>query len=313
MNTNIPVMASIQSRKSLNNDTVYYRIAVSDADTDNLPSYHGIGSDTRNIAPDFLTPFQGKDENPATAFMNFHPGQFVQLSVPGVGEMPISYCGIPSTDGSIELCVRNVGRVSIALSRLPIGSRVGVRGPLGHGFPLEEYAGRNILLIAGGVGIAPIRSLLLALLYNRDQYGSLTLLHGAREVKALLFSDELQQYCEQGWLKVSSAVDCLDNDGTGGVYPVCRLGLLPTLIDEFRLDPETTIAALCAPPAAYPSLIAKLRQQRLGDDRIHLSLERQMKCGVGRCGHCAVGSLLCCVDGPVFSLSQLSTREGVVL
>lgn len=241
---------------------------------------------------------------------SFQPGQFLELSLPGVGEVPISYCGIPSSDGSIELCIRHVGHVTLPLKTVVPGDAVAVRGPFGRGFPLSMYSGQDLLLIAGGLGMAPLRSLLLALLKQREAWGRLTVLFGAREIQALLFADELLELQTRGDIELRLAVDrreeCLDEP------PGCREALLPALLEQLVVDPNRTCAAICGPPVVYPHLLAGLRWLGLPDGRIHLSLERRMKCGVGRCGHCAVGTRLCCVDGPVFSSAELAGIEGAL-
>ncbi|NTW99381.1 MAG: oxidoreductase, partial [Geobacteraceae bacterium] len=241
---------------------------------------------------------------------SFLPGQFLVLSLPGVGEIPVSYCGSPSTDGSIELCIRHVGHVTSSLKAAAPGEAVGVRGPFGRGFPLSAYSGRDILLIAGGLGMAPLRSLLLALLEQRGLFGRVILLYGAREPGALLFQVELLSLQKQGKIQLQLAIDQPDQCLNGP--PDCRVALLPALLDNLDVDPVRTCAAICGPPVVYPLLVSRLRLMGLVSDRIHLSLERRMKCGVGRCGHCAVGSLLCCVDGPVFSHAELSGIDGAL-
>lgn len=247
-------------------------------------------------------------DNPvATAFL---PGQFLELSLPGVGEIPLSYCGFPSPDGSIELCIRHVGRVTAALKVAAPGDAVAVRGPFGRGFPLSAFTGQDLLLIAGGLGMAPLRSLLLALLRRRELRGRLTLLYGARETGSLLFLDEILELQKRGEIQLQLAVDrsgfCINGP------PDCRVALLPALLDRLDIEPGRTCAAICGPPVVYPLLVSRLRQLGLTDDRIHLSLERRMKCGVGLCGHCAVGTLLSCVDGPVFSNADLAGIEGAL-
>jgi len=243
--------------------------------------------------------------------LSFLPGQFLQLSLPGVGEIPLSYCGSPSADGSIELCIRHVGHVTFPLKAAALGDDVGVRGPFGRGFPMSAYTGQDLLLLAGGLGMAPLRSLLLALLRQREFRGNLTLLYGARETGALLFLDELLEMQKRGDIQLQLAVDHPDYCLAGP--PDCRVALLPALLDQLDVDPGRTSAAICGPPVVYPLLVAGLRLLGLGPDRIHLSLERRMKCGVGRCGHCAVGTRLCCVDGPVFSNAELAGIEGALV
>lgn len=241
---------------------------------------------------------------------SFQPGQFVQFSLPGVGEFPVSYCGSPSADGTIELCIRHIGHVTKALASVTPGQAAAVRGPFGKGFPLSEYAGRDLLLIAGGVGMAPLRSLLLALMKRRDDYKSVQLIYGCREPAAQLFTDELLQLQARGELSLILAVDHTGHCLTGP--PECRIALLPFLVDELVIDPRCTSAAICGPPVVFPMLVKTLRQKGLSPERIHLSLERRMQCGIGRCGHCAVGQMLCCVNGPVFSCAEIDATTGGV-
>ena len=277
MNSNLPVMAVILAIRPLTVDTSLFTLRTE-------PSHP--------VAASFL------------------PGQFLELSLPGVGEFPVSYCGSPSPDGSIELCIRHVGHVTAALKNAAPGDAVGARGPFGHGFPLSAYAGQDLLLIAGGLGMAPLRSLLLALL-QRERWGRLTLLYGARETGALLFVDEMLALQRHGEMQLQLAVDHPDYCLNGP--PDCRVALLPDLLDQLDIEPRRTCAAICGPPVVYPLLVSRLRLLGLGDDRIHLSLERRMKCGVGRCGHCAVGTRLCCVDGPVFSCAELAGIAGALV
>ena len=241
---------------------------------------------------------------------SFLPGQFLELSLPGVGEIPVSYCGHSSADGSIELCIRHGGHVTTPLKALLPGERVAVRGPYGRGFPLAAYAGQDLVLLAGGLGMAPLRSLLMVLLKQRGAWGRLVVLYGAREQGALLFLGELLKLKKQGVIELQLAVDRGSTHASG--VPGCRIALLPAVLDELVIDADRTYAAICGPPAVYPLLVSGLRQRGVVDDRIHLSLERRMKCGIGRCSHCAVGSLLCCVDGPVFSSAELAAIEGAL-
>jgi NAD(P)H-flavin reductase len=265
--------------------------------------------DVRRLTADTtLFMLQCKDTATTPDVASFFPGQFLELSLPGVGEIPISYCGIPSADGAIELCIRHVGHVTLPLQRAVIGDRVGLRGPFGNGFPLGAYPGQDLLLIAGGLGIAPLRSLLLALLQERNRWGNLTLLYGARDAGMLLFLDELLELSVQHDFQLQLAVDCPCNSLPGN----CRVALLPGLLKGLTIRPERTFAALCGPPVVYPYLVSDLKNMGLAAERIHLSLERRMKCGIGRCGHCAVGTLLCCTDGPVFSYASLQRIEGAL-
>jgi NAD(P)H-flavin reductase len=175
---------------------------------------------------------------------------------------------------------------------------------------MPEYTGRDLLLIAGGLGMAPLRSLLLALRARREQCGKVTLLYGARDASALLFLEELLELKKTGAITLRLSVD---HSGNGSdKLPDCQTARLPALLEGLDIDPEHTCAAICGPPVAYLPLVTALHSRGVPHERIHLSLERRMMCGIGRCGHCAVGGHLCCVDGPVFSYSELSGIEGAL-
>jgi len=233
----------------------------------------------------------------------FVPGQFVQLSVPGGGEVPISPADLPGADGTLELCVRRVGHVTELLHQTAAGAALGIRGPFGTGFPLEEMAGRPVLLLAGGLGIAPLRSLLMHLLRNQDRFGEITLMYGARQPKLMLFREELAALAAKGGLRLFLTVDFAPEEPAGTFS--CAVGLLPDLLKGFRFDAGSTYAAVCGPPALYRCLTAELERAGVEAERIMLSLERRMRCGIGRCCHCALGQKLCCLDGPVFRASDL--------
>lgn len=240
----------------------------------------------------------------------FVPGQFVQLSVPAGGEVPLTLAGASASGGTMELCVRKVGHVTALLHAMRAGEKVAVRGPLGNGFPVEEMKMKDILLLAGGLGIAPLRSLLHHLIGHREQYGAVTLMYGAREPDLLLFREELAELSCRGDLRVLLTVDFLTDEPH--CEPVCNVGLLPQLLKSVDLKPYTTYAAVCGPPALYRCLAGELRALGISAERILLSLERRMKCGVGLCCHCAVGDLFCCTDGPVFRYSQIKGIVGAL-
>ncbi len=241
---------------------------------------------------------------------DFSPGQFLQLSLPGAGEIPVSYCGAPGEDGCIELCIKKAGHVTEFLHSRSIGSVAGVHGAYGNGFPLGIMAGHDIVLIAGGLGIAPIRSLLMSLLTRASLYRSITLLYGARTPDQFVFRDELILWQSSTALKTLFAVDRSDGVVSSGTLSYTT-GMLNMAVAELSLH-EGCIAALCVPPAAYPGIITELKKQGVEDENIHLSLERRMQCGVGRCAHCAVGTMLCCQDGPVFSYAGLRGIQGAI-
>jgi len=224
------------------------------------------------------------------------PGQFVELSVIGTGEAPISISSSPTRRGVIELCVRRVGRVTDALFRLPTSAFVGIRGPYGNGFPVEEMEGHDLLIVAGGLGMAPLRSLLWYALDNREKFGNVTLMYGARTPGDMLFRDELSSLAGVEALNTLLTVDRAPEGGWNH-----RIGLLPALFDQVTIDPARTYAAVVGPPVVYKFVLAELVARRFPKDRILMSLERRMKCGVGKCGHCSVGYKYTCVHGPVFT------------
>jgi NAD(P)H-flavin reductase len=235
------------------------------------------------------------DEARASAFRH-RPGQFVMLSVGGTGEAPISIASSPTRPQLLELCVRRVGRLTDALYRLREGDVVGLRGPYGNGFPADDMEGDDVLLVAGGLGMAPLRSLLRYVLDRRERFGRVTLAYGTRTPEDVLFRQELASLAER------SDVRCLltvDRDPTGA-WPY-RVGLLPRLLDDADLDPARTCAAVCGPPIVYRFVLERLLARGFSKDRIYMSLERRMKCGVGTCGHCSVGYRYTCLHGPIFT------------
>jgi sulfhydrogenase subunit gamma (sulfur reductase) len=275
--TIVPLPATIIGRKALSADTTLYRLTLESNEGDRF---------------------------------DFNPGQFVQISVPSGGEVPISLAGPPRLHNSFELCIRRVGHVTDMLHHLLPPTRVGIRGPFGNGFPLSEWSGRNILLIAGGLGIAPLRSLLYALLMRRGEFGEITLMYGAREPSAILFKEELAELSGRRDMHLFLTVDFAREESPGGL--TCNTGLLPTLLREVHFSTTNTVAAVCGPPALYQCLLEELRNLGIPAEHIYLSLERRMKCGVGLCCHCAVGDLFCCSDGPVFRYSQLKGISGAI-
>jgi len=265
--------------------------------------------DLRPLSADTVF-FRLRLEEGAASRFTFLPGQFVQLSVPAGGEVPVSLAGIHGRHGILELCVRRAGRVTAMLHDLPAGAVVGIRGPFGTGFPVDAWRGKNVLLLAGGLGLAPIRSLLYHLLRNRPDYGEITLMYGARNPAAILFKEELAELSGRRDLHLFLTVDFATEEPAGGL--TCRTGLLPTLLHGVNFPMGNTVAAICGPPALYRCLTAELDNFGFPSEDIFLSLERRMKCGVGRCCHCAVGSLFCCTDGPVFRLAEVREIEGAL-
>lgn len=224
------------------------------------------------------------------------PGQFVMLSVPGTGEAPISISSSPSRGGVLELCVRRVGRVTNALYRMKTNEVVGIRGPYGNGFPVQDIIGNDVLFVAGGLGMAPLRSLVWYVLDNREKVNNITLMYGAKTPADMLFREELLSLIDRTDLTCLLTVDA-DPGGTWKNY----IGLLPKLFDQAKIDPPRTYAAVCGPPVVYKFVLARLLALGFAKDRILMSLERRMKCGVGKCGHCNIGYKYTCLHGPIFT------------
>jgi sulfhydrogenase subunit gamma (sulfur reductase) len=235
------------------------------------------------------------DERLARSFQ-FQPGQFVMLSVPGAGEAPISIASSPSRTGVLDLCVRRVGRVTSALYRLKPNQLVGVRGPYGNGFPVREMAGDDLLIAAGGLGMAPLRSLLWYALDNRDQFQNIILMYGVKNPASMLFREELGSLVDRTDMRCLLTVDA-DPTGTWKHH----IGLLPKLFDCVKIVPSRTFAAVCGPPVVYRFVLKHLLDLGFPKDRILMSLERRMKCGIGKCGHCSVGYKYTCLHGPIFT------------
>lgn len=235
------------------------------------------------------------------------PGQFVELSLPGIGAFPLSIVTWPNHD-LLQLCIRRVGRVTSALYRMPIGTSVGIRGPFGHGFPLENFVGRNVLLLAGGLGIVPLRSLLHWLIAHRHDIGEITLLYGSSNVGRILFRPELERLAATGLIHLALSVE--EPFDAGSIS--CHLGTVADLLVDLDHHPATTVAAVCGPPTLYRHLLEKLATVGISADRIYASLERRMKCGVGQCCHCVTAGTFICCQGPVFSLQELRMMPGAI-
>jgi len=231
--------------------------------------------------------------------LGHQPGQFVEVSILGYGEAPISVSSSPTKKGSFELCVRAAGSLTSAMHKLPEGSTVGIRGPFGKGFDTECLKGKDLLLIGGGIGLVPLRSLINYVLDNRSDYGNVTILYGAKSPDELLFLDELKAWEEDPAVDYRVTVDRGDETWQG------HTGVITTLITDLQLDPDVTYAVVVGPPVMYKFVLLSLKSKDFHDDHIIVSLERRMKCGVGKCGHCQMNSVYVCQDGPVFNYAQI--------
>ncbi|MBU0700455.1 FAD/NAD(P)-binding protein [bacterium] len=235
------------------------------------------------------------------------PGQFVMISVLGTGEAPISISSSPTRTGIIELCIRKAGKVTDALFRLKENAVIGIRGPYGNGYFMERIKGNNLLIVAGGIGMAPLRSLLWYSLDNRDDFKDIILMYGTKTPNEMLFKDELFSLLDRGDIKCLLTVD-KDDTGTWKT----NVGVVTRLFDMISLSPETTYAAICGPPIMYQFVLQKLIECGFSKNRIMMSLERRMQCGIGKCLHCSVGHKYTCTDGPIFTYWDVMNMQEVV-
>lgn len=235
------------------------------------------------------------------------PGQFVEVSIPGIGGFPVSACGYVAT-GMFQACIRRAGRVTEALFRCRVGDGVGLRGPLGRGFPMSAFAGKDLLLIAGGLGIAPIRALLQRVMEAPVE--RITLFYGARRQAELLFIQELQALAGQGRLHLQLAVEEPLEPGTSA--EICCQATVVDLLAGFAAVTPRVLAVACGPPQMYAALQAGLDRLGISADAVFATLERRMRCGIGECGHCVAGGHYVCTEGPVFSLRELASMPGAL-
>ncbi|MFO8081908.1 MAG: FAD/NAD(P)-binding protein [Armatimonadota bacterium] len=239
--------------------------------------------------------------------LDHDPGQFLQISLPGYGEAPISFCSSPTQTESFELCVAAVGNLSEAMHDLRPGNFVGVRGPYGHGFPIDDMRGRDVLCIAGGIGLAPLRSLINYVADRRSDFGRMILVYGARIPAEQLFKDDLAIWDARDDFETLYTVDEPDDTWTG------RTGVVTIpLRDEVEIDAPETTAAVVGPPVMYRFVAAELLDKGMVEHDILFSLERRFKCGMGKCGHCQLNDLYVCQDGPVFRYTDLIGRSEAI-
>jgi NAD(P)H-flavin reductase len=231
--------------------------------------------------------------------VGFKPGQFSMLWIFGVGELPISISGDPAQRGRLVYTVRSVGKATNALVSRKTGDGVGVRGPFGVGWPLDVARGRDVIVVAGGIGLAPLRPVVYEVLQNRDQYGRLVLLYGARTPRDVLYRKELASWARQRETQVLTTVDY------GGLGWHGHVGVVTTLFKYARLHPSRSIAMICGPEIMMRFVTRELEMQGLKREDIYLSIERNMKCGIGLCGHCQYGPIFICKDGPVFPYQRV--------
>ncbi len=236
----------------------------------------------------------------------YNPGQFVQCSIMGIGEAPISICSSPTEGNRFEMCVRNVGRLTHAMHQLGVGDTLGIRGPFGNGFDVRVGKGEDMLFVAGGLGLAPMRGFIKYVIDNRQDYGKVTILVGSKSPALLLFKHDLKEW------QARPDVDCLVTVDTGDDSWTGRVGLITTLFPEVQIDPDRTTAVIVGPPIMFKFAVLEALAKGLHGHDILCSLERRMKCGLGKCGHCQIRHVYVCKEGPVFTYNQVhQLREGI--
>ncbi|MBA7505829.1 Anaerobic sulfite reductase subunit B [subsurface metagenome] len=229
-------------------------------------------------------------------------GQFAELSVFGVGECPIGIASSPTEIGSIKFTVKKAGEVTTALHNLEVGDIVGIRGPLGNGWPVEEMKGKNIVIIGGGFAFSTLRSLTIFASHedNRKNYGDITVIYGNRESGEVLYGDILKEWEKRDDINVVLTIDREQEGWTR------KVGFVAPIVKEVSPSPENAVAIVCGPPIMIKTTIDVLKELKFSDEQILLSLEMRMKCGIGKCGRCNVGNKFVCLDGPVFSQAELN-------
>ena len=243
-----------------------------------------------------------KNSDDAEKF-SFKAGQFGEYSVLGEGESTFCVASPPTRKGYIECTFRKAGRVTNSLANLEIGDTVGFRGPYGNTFPIEEWEGKNLLYIAGGIALPPMRCVIWNTIDLRDKYKDITIVYGARTVADLVYKHELKEWEDRSDIKLITTVD------PGGQTPEWKgeIGFVPLVLEKLAPSSENTVAVLCGPPVMIKFTMPVLKKLGFKDKDIYTTLENRMKCGFGKCGRCNVGKLFVCKDGPVFSYEEILT------
>lgn len=235
------------------------------------------------------------------------PGQFVMVSILGIGEAPISISSPPSADNKFDLCFRAVGDVTNKLHKLTVGDTVHIRGPFGHGYEdkeIQRLQGKHLVFIAGGMGYAPLRSLINKVVAERQKYEKISVIYGHRNPEETLYHAEIKALAEMGGsVEFLETVDKPDATWKGNV------GVITTLIPKVSIDPKNTIAITCGPPIMYKFVLKTLFDKQIAKENIYIHFERRMKCGVGKCGHCQMGGVYVCQEGPVFNYADIENNE----
>jgi NAD(P)H-flavin reductase len=270
-----------------------------------LPSIATV-KEVRPETPDINTYVVAFDDAGLRESFLYRPGQFAELSIFGVGECPIGIASSPTQKGLLEFCVRAVGTVTNAIHNLEAGDKLGVRGPLGNSWPVDEVRGKDLLFIGGGIGLPPLRSLIQYVLDKREEYGAVEIVYGARSPQDLVYKAELKEWEEREDVDLYVTVDVGDETWAGPV------GFVPPFLKDINPSPRNKVTFTCGPPIMIKLVVDALEEMGYADADIITTLEMKMKCGVGKCGRCNIGDKYVCRDGPVFSFEQLRKIPGAL-
>jgi len=264
-----------------------------------MKPYLGRLTEVRDMAPEIkLFKVEILNGN-ADAFQTYRPGQFAFVSAFGVGEAPFGIANTPQRGNAIEFAVQRHGAVTTEMHEMGEGDILGVRGPLGNWFPMEDFEGNDLLVLGGGIGGAPLRPIIQTVLDNRGDYGHLTILWAARNPSLLLFRDEYDSWRHSPNTELHLTVDESDQNWKGHV------GLITDLLEEIGPKPKNSIAITCGPPIMIYFVDKLLTKLGFSQEQSYVTLEARMHCGIGKCGRCNLGEKLICVDGPVFSMAEI--------
>jgi sulfite reductase subunit B len=237
--------------------------------------------------------------------MSFATGQFIQFSVPGVGEGPFTPSSNPYDTSFMDVTIMKVGRLTEKVHELKKGDAVGIRGPYGQGYPIEQYKGREVLVVAGGCGFAPLRSLMYSLINIRKDLKDLVFRGGCRNPQEIIYKEEVSNWDKEHDLNLKLTVDKGDETWKGNV------GLVTGLLNDVKLNTKTAVAVVCGPPVMMKFVTFKLVEMGYKDENIYLSMEKNMSCAIGKCGHCRLGNYYACKDGPVFTYDKIKSFPGI--
>ncbi len=269
----------------------------------NKNPYSSIAAEVTEVIPETpsIKTIKLRPEEP----ISFATGQFIELTIPGVGEAPFTPSSRPGLKDIMEVTVMKVGRVTEKIHELKQGDSVGIRGPLGKGYPLDEFRGKEILVVGGGCGFAPLRSLMYEFFDRSGEFKKLFFRGGCKTSKELVYRDEMKDWAKRKDLNLKLTVDKGDSQWKG------KVGLVTTILDDIDMNYGKGIAIVCGPPIMMKFATIKLLDMGFKEENIYLSMEKNMSCGVGKCGHCRLGTYYACKDGPVFTYNKIKTFANI--